>query len=112
MSKQNGITYTDEPNAVTIRITGKAYANLRKIADIMNAASWTENDYTPAWAVRYWVGDFIDRIADTPATCNWSNISELAADIEDNIDTEAEGDEDKARRDELHTAFKSAGFYA
>ena len=50
MSKQNDITYTDEPNAVTIRITGKAFANLKEITAIFN--KWDEADNTPADIVR------------------------------------------------------------
>ena len=40
------ITFSDEPNAVTIRITGKAFANLKEIAAILN--KWDEADNTPA----------------------------------------------------------------
>lgn len=40
------ITFTDEPNAVTIRITGEAFKNLAKIAEIFNA--WDKADNTPA----------------------------------------------------------------
>jgi hypothetical protein len=42
----NTIICTDEPNAVTVKITGKAFDNLKRIAEIFNA--WDENDLTPA----------------------------------------------------------------
>ncbi len=35
----------DEPNAVTIKITGAAFDNLKRITEIFNA--WDENDFTP-----------------------------------------------------------------
>lgn len=110
-ASERPITFTDEPNAVTIRISGKAFANLCKIADTMNAASWTENDHTPAWAVRFWIGSFLDRLADTRETCVHENIGELTEDIFLNIDTghEEGTPEDAARRDELRAAFEAAG---
>lgn len=43
----NPITYTDDGNAVTIRISGDAYANLKTIAKTMNGVSWCETDNTP-----------------------------------------------------------------
>ena len=42
----NTIICTDEPNAVTVKITGKTFDNLKRIAEIFNA--WDENDLTPA----------------------------------------------------------------
>lgn len=36
----------DEPNAVTIKITGAAFDNLKRITEIFNA--WDENELTPA----------------------------------------------------------------
>lgn len=35
----------DEPNAVTIKITGAAFDNLKRITEIFNA--WDENELTP-----------------------------------------------------------------
>jgi len=49
MSKRNSeptITFTDQPNAVTIRIAGKAFDNLKEITAIFN--KWDEGDNTPA----------------------------------------------------------------
>lgn len=105
-------TYHDNGEAVTITISGNAYANLRKIADAMNAASWTDNDHTPSWAVRYWIGDLIDSLGEARKTCDYANVTELVEDIVNNIDTKAEGDEDRARRDELRAAFDAAGVFA
>ena len=105
------ITYAENDEAITITIQGKAYENLRRIADAMNAASWTDNDHTPAWAVQYWIGSFLDRLAETPETCRSENITELTANIADNIDTSFEEGtpEDKTRRDELRAAFEAVG---
>lgn len=79
--KQEPVTYTETTESVTITIRGKAFGNLKKIADAMNGASWTENDHTPAWAVRYWIGSFLDRLAYTPETCGSENVTELTYDI-------------------------------
>lgn len=108
------VTYHDNGEAVTIRVSGAAYANLRRIADTMNDVRWCGNDNTPASVLREWTGTFIERIAETPKTCSWENVSELISDILFSIDTgHADGTpEDKARRDELEAAFKAADLYA
>ena len=109
--EQEPVIYTETAESVTITIRAKAFDNLKKIADAMNGASWTENDHTPAWAVRYWIGSFLDRLAYTPETCGSENVTELTYDIINNIDTGlTDGTpEDKARRDELRAAFEAAG---
>lgn len=110
-ASERPVTYADNGNAVTVTISGAAYANLRRVADAMNGVSWTENDHDPAWAVSYYVGPFLDRLADTPETCASENVTDLTSDIMLNLDTgHREGTpEDKARRDELRTAFEAAG---
>ena len=44
------IEFSNEPNGVTIRITGKAFTNLKEITEIFNR--WDEADNTPADIVR------------------------------------------------------------
>ena len=111
----NCITFTDEPNAVTIRITGKAFENLRKIADAMNGLDWTDNDNTPSSILdNFIVGtDILDELSRPTATFGKSTvggIGEVSCAIWETIDTGFEdGDaEDVKRRKDLEDAILAA----
>lgn len=54
-TSERPITFSDEPNAVTIRISGKAFENLREIAAIFNR--WDEGNNTPADIARRFMCD-------------------------------------------------------
>lgn len=110
--KTEPVTFTDDGNAVTIRVTGKAYANLAKIADALNGVSWADRDNSPVSVLEYWVGSLIRRTADTPADCDWQNVAEICADMKTDLDTGAEegSKTDKRRREELKAALDAIKF--
>ncbi len=56
MNGTDDIYCTDEPNAVTVTIGGKAFENLKRITEIFNA--WDENNMTPA---ELFAREFIER---------------------------------------------------
>lgn len=110
--KTEPVTFTDDGNAVTIRVTGKAYANLAKIADALNGVSWADRDNSPVSVLDYWVGSLIRRTADTPADCDWQNVAEICDDMKTDLDTGAEegSKTDKRRREELKAALDAIKF--
>ena len=50
------ITFSDEPNAVTIVIQGEGYEHLKEIAQIFGA--WNETSTTPADIIKEYLMDF------------------------------------------------------
>lgn len=111
----NCITFTDEPNAVTIRVSGRAFENLKKIASAMNGLDWTDNDNTPSSILdNFIVGtDILDELSRPTATFGKSTvggIGEVARAIWETIDTGFEdGDaEDVKRRKDLENAILAA----
>ena len=116
MSKsKSDITYTSTAEAVSITIKGNALVNLRKIAEVINNTSWGDRDNTDISILEsFVVGDFLywlSRNIDHSAKYQVGNVGEITAMIADGIDTGHELDtpQDKARRDELRTAFEKAG---
>lgn len=101
MSKQNDITYTDEPNAVTIRITGNAYANLKEITAIFN--KWDNASNTPADIVRQFMCDDEWRYLDEKKPEALALPQTLAGMMCDAYHGEAD-------MPELEVAFEAAGF--
>ena len=114
MSKsKSDITYTSTAEAVSITIKGNALVNLRKIAEVIN--SWGDRDNTDISILEsFVVGDFLywlSRNIDHSAKYQVGNVGEITVMIVDGIDTGHELDtpQDKARKDELRTAFEKAG---
>ena len=100
-TKDNGqpLNFTDEPNAVTIRITGAAFKNLKEIADIFNA--WDNADNTPADIVK-------NHLCESDG---WKHLAEKNP--QGYVQTLAGGicsDYDEAEAADLAQAFKAAGF--
>lgn len=106
------VEFSDDGNAVTIRVTGKAYANLAKVAAAMNAVDWCDDDNTPATVCDFWIGSFLWRTQYTPGEGGVENIADLMNDITDNIYTgHPDGTpEDAARKRELSAAFDAVKF--
>lgn len=113
--RQEAITYEERAGAVLIRVGGKAYENLRKIADVMNGVGWCDTDNTPATILAgFVVGGYLDNLATDTAYCGnlrGAGAGEVAQDIVDGIDTGFDSDtpEDKKRKGELDAAFRAAG---
>lgn len=108
------ITYADSGEALTIRISGTAYANLATMAKTMNGVAWCDKDNTPATVASAFVfGDTFENLA-KPTRMSGKFIvggcGEIAADICDCIDTgcDCETDEHERRCAELQTALLAA----
>lgn len=108
------ITWADSGEALTIRISGTAYANLATMAKAMNGVAWCDNDNTPATvASEFVIGDVLSDLAE-PTKMSGKFIvggcGEIAADICDCIDTgcDCETDEHERRCKELRTALLAA----
>lgn len=106
------VEFDDDGNAVTIRVTGKAYANLAKVAAAMNAVGWCDDDNTPATICDLWIGSFLWRTQYTPGRNPGCDITDVMNDIQDCIDTgHPDGTpEDAARKRELSAAFDAVKF--
>ena len=121
MSKsKSDIAYSSTAEAVTITIKGNALVNLRKIAEVTNNLSWGNKDGSEDTDIstleNFIVGYFFDclsRNVDRSTPYHIGNVSEIAEMVVDGIDTGCEIDtpQDKARKDELRTAFEKAGLY-
>lgn len=108
------IAYKAARNSLTVKIQGKAFENLRAIADAVNATSWGEKDNTPKSIFNMYVGDFIFNLAQATqyyGEIAHSGIGEVATDILCAIDTGEESDTpaDKQKRDELHKQLVARG---
>lgn len=108
------ITWADSGEALTIRISGTAYANLATMAKAMNGVAWCDKDNTPATVASAFVfGDTFENLA-KPTRMSGKFIvggcGEIAADICDCIDTgcDCETDEHERRCKELQTALLAA----
>lgn len=117
MSKQennNPITYTDDGNAVTIRISGDAYANLKIIAKTMNGVSWCDDDNDPITVLDNFVlCELHDELANPTQMYEGivcGGVGQSAEYICESIDTgfDDETDEHKARIAELRGALLAA----
>ena len=106
------VEFADDGNAVTIRVTGKAYRNLAKVAAAMNTVDWCDDDNTPATVCDFWIGSFLWRTQYAPGEGGAENIDDLMNDIQDSIDTgHPDGTpEDAARKRELSAAFDAVKF--
>lgn len=106
------VEFADEGNAVTIRVTGKAYANLAKVAAAQNSVGWCGNDNTAATTLDFWVGSFLWRTQYAPGSVDGCDITDVMNDIQDGIDTgHPDGTpEDAARKRELSAAFDAVKF--
>lgn len=108
------ITYGDSGEALTIRISGTAYANLATMAKAMNGVAWCDNDNTPATvASNFVIGDVLSDLAEpTKMSGNivCGGCSEIADYICQAIDTghDEETNEHKRCVEELRTALLSA----
>ena len=118
MSKhKNDIEYTSTPNAVVVTIKGNALRNLRKIAKVMNNWGDGGKDNTDISVLKnFVVGAFLcwlSRNVDRSVPYYVGNVGEIANMIADGIETGYGLDtaQDKARKDELRTAFEKAGLY-
>ena len=108
------VTYRQTSNALTITLRGSAFANLKAIADAMNATSWCGTDSTPMDVVDIWCGQFLDQLAEPGRYYKniiIGGIDEVAADFVTNLETEEpEGSPaDKRKRDELRKQLQSHG---
>lgn len=97
----NCITFTDEPNAVTIRITGEAFDNLKTITEVFNR--WDNADNTPADIVlKFMCGD------------EWLYLDEKKPEVLSHPQTLAgmicDAYSEEADMPELESAFEAAGF--
>jgi len=103
----NCVTFTDDGDAVTIRVTGKAYRNLAKVAAASNKCKWTDDDGSPATVAEYWVGSLLERCENTPHEDPNNGIKEVIDDIVVSIDTgfDEGSHEDEERRTQLKAAF-------
>ena len=106
------VEFADDGNAVTIRVTGKAYANLAKVAAAMNTVDWCDDDNTPATICDLWIGSFLWRTQYAPGKNAGCDITDVMIDIQDCIDTgHPDGTpEDAARKRELSAAFDAVKF--
>lgn len=106
------VEFADDGNAVTIRVTGKAYANLAKVAAAMNTVDWCGDDNTPATICDLWIGSFLWRTQYAPGKNAGCDITDVMIDIQDCIDTgHPDGTpEDAARKRELSAAFDAVKF--
>lgn len=106
------VTFEDDGRAVTIRVGGRAYANLAKIASALNALSWTDDDNSPASVLDFWVGSLLGRIETTPEEDATNSVTDLVFDFADGIDTGADDGtpEDASRRAELKAALQAIKF--
>lgn len=106
------VEFADDGNAVTIRVTGKAYENLAKVAAAMNTVDWCDDDNTPATVCDFWIGSFLWRTQYAPGEGGAENIADLMNDIQYSIDTgHPDGTpEDAARKRELSAAFDAVKF--
>lgn len=106
------VSFTDDGSAVTIRVTGKAYANLAKIAAAMNGVGWCDNDNTPATVCDFWIGSFLWRTQYAPEEGCGCNVRDVLDDIIGGIDTGFDDgtEEDAARKRELSAAFDAVKF--
>lgn len=106
------VTFADDGHAVTIRVTGKAYANLAKVAAAMNTVDWCDDDNTPATVCDFWIGSFLWRTQYAPGEGACGGINDLTNDITEGIDTgHPDGTpEDAARKRELSAAFDAVKF--
>lgn len=106
------VEFADDGNAVTIRVTGKAYENLTKLAAAQNSVSWCGNDNTAATTLDFWVGSFLWRTQYAPGSVDGCDITDVMNDIQDGIDTgHPDGTpEDAARKRELSAAFDAVKF--
>ena len=106
------VEFADDGNAVTIRVTGKAYANLAKIAAAMNGVGWCDNDNTPATVCELWIGSFLWRTQYAPEEGGGCNVRDVLDDIICGIDTGFDDgtEEDAARKRELSAAFDAVKF--
>ena len=106
------VEFTDDGQAVTIRVTGKAYVNLAKVAAAMNTVDWCDDDNTPATVCDFWIGSFLWRTQYAPGEGVGEDIADLMNDIQDGIDTDyPDGTpEDAARKRELSAAFDAVKF--
>lgn len=85
----NGIEYTDTGAAVKIEIGGKAYANLKRVADAMNGTEGFDADNTPATALRFYAGKHIEDAGIDPHNTFPldGGVADLVADLLDGVDT-------------------------
>ena len=106
------VEFADDGNAVTIRVTGKAYENLAKVAAAQNSVGWCGNDNTAATTLDFWVGSFLWRTQYAPGSVDGCDITDVMNDIQDGIDTgHPDGTpEDAARKRELSAAFDAVKF--
>lgn len=106
------VEFADDGNAVTIRVTGKAYENLAKVAAAMNSVGWCDDDNTPATICDFWVGSFLWRTQYAPDSVDGCDITDVMNDIQNGIDTgHPDGTpEDAARKRELAAAFDAVKF--
>ena len=106
------VEFDDDGNAVTIRVTGKAYENLTKLAAAQNSVGWCGNDNTAATTLDFWVGSFLWRTQYAPGSVDGCDITDVMNDIQDGIDTgHPDGTpEDAARKRELSAAFDAVKF--
>lgn len=106
------VEFADDGNTVTIRVTGKAYANLAKVAAAMNTVDWCDNDNTPATICDLWIGRFLWWTQYAPGKNAGCDITDVMIDIQDCIDTgHPDGTpEDAARKRELSAAFDAVKF--
>ena len=111
-TQSEAVTFADEGNAVTIRVTGKAYANLAKVAAAMNSVAWCDDDNTPATVCDFWIGSLLRRTQYAPGEGGAEDITDLTNDIKDGIDTghPYESPEDMARKRELSAAIDAVKF--
>lgn len=97
---QPPVSFTDEPNAVTIRITGAAFENVKEIAAIFN--KWDEGDNTPANIVDRFVciGDWWTELDKKKPEYSGQTLAGMICDAF----------HDEPDMPELEAAFEAAGF--
>lgn len=111
-----GVAYEDGADKLTITIGGKAWANLKKIADTMNKIEWCEHDNTPGSVLRFYCGQLIEAAGAAPVTA-WDNglryadggVADIMNDLADNLDYgDEDADKEKRRSAELRKALYDA----
>lgn len=101
------VVFEQDGEKITITITGRVYANMKRVADALNGVSWTDSDNTPASVCEFWIGSLLWRVGFMPEENETNNVTELTSDIQDGIDTGADfgSKTDEVRRRELKAAF-------
>lgn len=119
--EEKQITYAQDENSITIKITGVAFDNLKRIADALNATSWyrdNEGDTSPIAVLDdLLIGDqFLNDLTEpTVWYYDWlcGGVGKISQMILDDIDDwyDDKSPEHKARMEELKKQFEAHGAY-